>query len=58
MKPRFDYFFFKEKNMSNYDYRPELEELEEIERELREKLKECQEVQDDCDRDDRKTPPC
>ena len=45
--------------MSNYDYRPDLEDQEENEKQLREKLKELtEEEENDSNRDDRQTPPC
>jgi hypothetical protein len=44
--------------MSNYDYRPELEEQEEGEKQLKEKIKKLQEEEDDSFRDDREAPPC
>ena len=45
--------------MSNYDYRPELEEQEEGEKQLKERIKKTSEEEvNDSNRDDRETPPC
>lgn len=56
--------------MSNYDYRPDLEELYEAEKEVLRKLEEPieeelkirkakeKEEENDSNRDDRETPPC
>tara|TARA_B110000211_G_scaffold172526_1_gene194750 strand:- start:2136 stop:2360 length:225 start_codon:yes stop_codon:yes gene_type:complete len=45
--------------MSNYDYRPELEEQEEGEKQLKEKIKKLpEEEENDSDRNDREAPPC
>ena len=45
--------------MSNYDYRPDLEDQEENEKQLKEKIKKLpEEEENDSDRNDREAPPC
>jgi hypothetical protein len=45
--------------MSNYDYRPDLEDQEENEIQLKEKIKKLpKEEENDSDRNDREAPPC
>jgi len=43
--------------MSNYDYRPELEELEDLEELERQKINNPKEEENDSDTDDRESSP-